>query len=108
LTITELVNPMFERHGRVKWIGAITSFTGPDGRTLLVTSGDDDTARVWDAATGREVGSPQHGRGSSIEAIASFTGPDGQTVLAVCGSDVSVGICDLATEQGIAVIRIHP
>ena len=52
----------------------------PDGK-LVVTGGDDRTARLWDAATGEPVGRPLHHPGQ-VAAVA-FS-PDGKTVLTGC------------------------
>ena len=48
----------------------------PDGKTVL-TGGDDRTARLWDTATGKPIGSPLNHPGVWTVAY----GPDGKTVL---------------------------
>ena len=52
----------------------------PDGKTV-VTGGDDGTARLWDAATGRAIGLIlQHPR----EVTSVAFSPDGKTILTGC------------------------
>jgi uncharacterized coiled-coil protein SlyX len=53
----------------------------PDGRTVL-TGSSDQTARLWDAATGKPIGEPLRHDGS-VSAVA-FS-PDGRTVLTGSG-----------------------
>jgi WD40 repeat protein len=63
----------------------------PDGR-LVVTASDDKTARVWDAASGKELRQFRHE--DSVKA-ASFS-PDGRTVVTASG-DKTARIWDAAT-----------
>jgi WD40 repeat protein/tetratricopeptide (TPR) repeat protein len=58
----------------------------PDGRRMLV-AGDDDTARVWDAATGQPVTPPmKHGAGLMFVGFS----PDGGRLLTSGGDTVKV------------------
>jgi WD40 repeat protein len=50
---------------------------GPDGKTVLTGSWD-KTARLWEVATGKQLGPPLHHR-DTVAAVA-FS-PDGKTVL---------------------------
>jgi WD40 repeat protein/tetratricopeptide (TPR) repeat protein len=61
-----------------------------DGR-LVVTASTDGTARVWDAATGTQVGGVLQHAGSTV--VASFT-PDGQRVFTL-STDGAVRIWEL-------------
>jgi WD40 repeat protein len=58
-----------------------------DGKTLA-TGGGDGTARLWDVATRRQIGSPLASGGGPVTSVA-FS-PDGKT-LAVGGADNSDG-----------------
>jgi eukaryotic-like serine/threonine-protein kinase len=52
----------------------------PDGKTII-TGGDDGTARLWDAATGRPIGpTVQHPR----EVTSVAFSPDGRSLLTCC------------------------
>ena len=55
----------------------VSAVFSPDGRRV-VTASDDDTARVWDAATGRPVGAPLQHKGAVR--FAAFS-PDGRRVV---------------------------
>ena len=68
----------------------------PDGKTLLTGSAD-KTARLWDAATGRPIGTPTEPPGRSLAVAFS---PDGKTVLT--GSyDNTARLWDAATGRPI-------
>ncbi|TQE30524.1 hypothetical protein Sipo8835_23145 [Streptomyces ipomoeae] len=89
-------------------VRAVTSFTGPDGHTLLASSSDDDTVRIWDPATGAQLAAGTcYGRPTSE--IAAFTGPNGHVVLATA-DDQSVLVQDLdgrVTQFFISLSRAH-
>jgi WD domain, G-beta repeat len=65
----------------------------PDG-TRFVSGNDDKTVRVWDAATGQQVGDPLTGRTAPMESVA-FS-PDG-TCIASGSFDKTVRLWDAAT-----------
>ncbi|MFI5461495.1 MAG: tetratricopeptide repeat protein, partial [Isosphaerales bacterium] len=68
----------------------------PDGKTVL-TGGDDGTARLWDAATGRPIGQPIWHEG--VVTSVAFS-PDGKTILT--GSyDKTARLWDAATGQPV-------
>ena len=72
-------------HARLK---AVLSHEGPvdaaafspDGK-IVVTGGDDRTARLWDAATGQPIGQPIRHEG--VVTSVAFS-PDGKTILTGC------------------------
>jgi WD40 repeat protein len=65
----------------------------PDG-TRFVSGNDDKTVRVWDAATGQQVGDPLTGHTAPVESVA-FS-PDG-TRIASRSFDKTVRLWDAAT-----------
>ena len=74
----------------------------PDGKTLL-TGCMDDTARLWDAATGEQIGMPLTHRGSVMAVAFS---PDGKSVLT--GSlDQTARLWDCATARPIGGAMQH-
>ncbi|MGW5455949.1 NACHT and WD repeat domain-containing protein, partial [Nocardia sp. NPDC003979] len=71
----------------------------PDGRTLLASTGDDDTVRLWDPATGRAHGQPLIGHTGSVRALTSVVLPDEHTLLASGGDDDTVRLWDPTTNR---------
>ena len=69
----------------------------PDGKTLASGS-DDDTVRLWDVATGRQIGGPLTGHTGPVWSVA-FS-PDGKT-LASGSDDDTVRLWDVATRRPI-------
>ena len=69
----------------------------PDGKTLASGS-DDDTVRLWDVATGRQIGNPLTGHTGAVNSVA-FS-PDGKT-LASGSDDDTVRLWDVATGRQI-------
>ena len=69
----------------------------PDGRRLA-TVGLDKTVRVWDAATGQQVGAPMTGHGDNVIGVA-FS-PDGHLV-ASASMDMTARVWDAETGQQV-------
>ncbi|MFI7048918.1 nSTAND1 domain-containing NTPase [Streptosporangium sandarakinum] len=69
----------------------------PDGKRLA-SAGVDRTVRIWDAATGTQIGAPLSGHTSWVESVA-FS-PDGKR-LASAGWDKTVRLWDAATGKPV-------
>jgi WD40 repeat protein/tRNA A-37 threonylcarbamoyl transferase component Bud32 len=81
-----------------------TAFS-PDGQ-IIVTSGPDYAARLWDAATGKPRGRPlAHPAGVLVLAVAFR--PDGKAVLTACG-DRTARLWDVATCEPLGPPLVHP
>jgi hypothetical protein len=74
----------------------------PDGQRI-VTASDDNTARIWDAATGNEI-APLEGHSGSLRS-AEFS-PDGQRIV-TASYDNTARIWDAATGKQIAPLEGH-
>jgi sugar lactone lactonase YvrE len=93
-----------------RWVRTLSGHTGlvygvafsPDG-TLIATVSDDDTAVLWDVATGRTVRAlTGHTRDIAWVAFS----PDG-TLLATSGTDGMARLWDVATGHTVRVLTGH-
>ncbi|MGW1564474.1 caspase family protein [Streptomyces sp. NPDC002144] len=69
-----------------------------DDRPVVVTGGSDNTVRVWDLATGQQLGQPLTGHTHGVSAMAC-TVLDDRPVAVTGGDDNTVRVWDLATGQ---------
>ena len=83
--------------GQSDWIWAVTF--SPDGKLLATASSDDETARLWDTATGREVGSLPAGPPGSKKVLA-FS-PDGKLFATASSGDEAVRLWNTATRRPV-------
>ena len=74
----------------------------PDGKRV-VTASDDNTARVWDAETGREIATLEGHDGSVLTAAFS---PDGKRVV-TASYDNTARVWDAETGREIAALKGH-
>ncbi|WP_433475341.1 hypothetical protein ACQPZP_42905 [Spirillospora sp. CA-142024] len=63
-------------------------------RVLAVSGGDDATVRLWDLATGTQLGEPLIGHGGSVETVRTAV-LDGRLVALSAGRDSRINIWDL-------------
>jgi WD40 repeat protein len=80
----------------------------PDGARIVTTSWDfsadeNQTTRVWDAATAKEIAVL---RGHRLSVRSAAFSPDGARIVTASG-DATAGIWDIATAKEIAVLRGH-
>jgi WD40 repeat protein len=89
-------------HGKAaKRVKAISfNFDG----TYIATAGDDNTARIWDVRTGRELQSFRHD-GQDVNAV-EFSLPDGR-FLATASNDNKARIWEITTGKEIASIACN-
>ena len=74
----------------------------PDGKRI-VTASVDRTARIWDAATAKEIAVLRH----DAPAYSAAFSPDGKRIV-TASEDKTARIWDAATAEEIAVLRGHP
>ncbi|WP_326771167.1 AAA family ATPase (plasmid) [Streptomyces sp. NBC_01591] len=71
-----------------------------DGHPIAITGGGDYAVRVWDLATGRQIGAPPTGHTGTVYTVAC-TVLDGRPVAVTGGQDCTVRVWDLATGRQI-------
>jgi WD40 repeat protein len=79
----------------------IRTVQSPSGRSI--TASEDKTARIWDAATGKEIAVL---RGHEDVVNSAAFGPDGSRIITASG-DNTARIWDAATGREIMVLRGH-
>ncbi len=95
--------------GHTGGVWALTAFAGPDGRAQLASGGADGSVRVWDPATGQQVGAPLTGHPGGVWAVTRLSGLGGRLLLASGGADGSVRVWDPATGRQVgAPLAGHP
>ncbi|MGW4692365.1 AAA family ATPase [Kitasatospora cineracea] len=83
--------------GHTGHVRAVAVFSAPDGTPLFATGSADGSLRIWDPATGAQVGGPFTGHAGGVQAVAVFSAPDGTPRLVSAGNDQVVRIWDPAT-----------
>ncbi|WP_328981084.1 WD40 repeat domain-containing protein [Streptomyces mirabilis] len=86
--------PHLQLNGPDRWVKAVVVFSAADGTPRLATGGMDGTVRVWDPATGAQVGEPLYGHSGGVNAVAVFPAADGTPRLATAGDDGTVRVWD--------------
>ena len=95
------VVPQLRERIRIRSGGTTASFS-PDGTRILTTS-DDGTARIWDAADGRATATLRgHDQGLTFAAFS----PDGKTVVTT-SKDKTARVWDVASQREIARLAGH-
>jgi len=70
----------------------------PDGSRIVTAASYDDNLRLWDAATGRQIGAPLKGHDGEVYSVA-FS-PDGRKIVSG-SSDATIRLWDAATGRQI-------
>jgi hypothetical protein len=86
--------------GHENWVKS--AYFSPDGK-WIVTAGYDGTARVWEAATGKEVATLRGHEGPIYDAQFS---PDGKWIV-TASTDETARVWEAATGKEVATLRGH-
>ncbi|MFJ8437163.1 AAA family ATPase [Kitasatospora sp. NPDC094019] len=91
--------------GHTDGVRAVGVFAAADGTARLATTGYDGTVRVWDPATGNQVGEIRTGHTRRVSAVGVFAAADGTARLATtAGHDRTVRVWDPATGAQVGEI----
>jgi hypothetical protein len=98
--------PHLTLSGHTEDVTGIIRSTGRDGRTLLITKGNDETVRTWDPATGRQIGPSQPmsawPSNESAHRGTTFTDSEGHTLEAVPYAS-NIEFMDKDTDQTVGI-----
>jgi WD40 repeat protein len=85
-------------------MGTVTSVAvgQVEGRTIIVSGGNDGTVRVWDASTGNPTGTPITGHKGAVHALA-IGRLQGRTIVVSGGDDKIVRVWDASTGNPIGI-----
>jgi WD40 repeat protein len=78
-------------------VGAVASWTQPDGSTRLASSGSDHTVRIWNPSTGSAIGNPLIGHTAALWGLTVWTDGTGHAWLASSGEDHTIRMWDPET-----------
>ncbi|MFY1633738.1 hypothetical protein ACN27F_10735 [Solwaraspora sp. WMMB335] len=92
--------------GHTDAVVAVAAWTGPDGRTRIVTGSHDRTVRVWDADSGTQL-AELTGHSSVVVAVAGWTGPDGRIRIVTGSWDRTVRVWDADSGTRLAELTGH-
>ncbi len=81
--------------GHDGWVNAV-AVGDLDGRTIVISAGNDHKVRVWDAASGTPIGALFTGHSGWVNAVA-VESVDGHTIMVSGSSDNTVRMWDSAT-----------
>jgi WD40 repeat protein len=90
--------------GNPAHVSAVCAVRGADGRTLLASGGIDRTVRLWDLATGDQVGVL---RGEWVNAVCAVPSTSGRALLASGDNDGAVRLWDPSTGERSSVLHGH-
>jgi WD40 repeat protein len=77
------------------------------GREVIIAGGDDRTVRVWDAASGEQLGEPLSGHEGGVNAVA-LGRIGGREVIVSGGADRTVRVWDAARHDPVMLDFIEP
>ncbi|MFJ3230064.1 caspase family protein [Streptomyces sp. NPDC086787] len=90
------------RHVLAGHTGAVNAVAcaAPNGRPVAVTGSEDATVRLWDLATGQQVGEPLTGHTGPVR-TAACTELDGRPITVTGSDDMTLRIWDLTTGHSV-------
>ena len=98
--LNRLANGLLTLRGHAFMVNAVA--VSPDGRRII-TGSSDNTAKVWDAATGQEILTL---KGHTDRVNAIVVSPDGRRIV-TGSSDNTAKVWDAATGQELLTLRGH-